>query len=932
MEYTLSTFPGGTDHTRRHTNTVEKIARMMLSDEFLASLSDEEIYFLTLACHYHDLAMAGTASDDISSTARDQVRSDHALRIGQIIAAKWDVLGFESSREAEVLGEICRGHRPMRNAEGVANWEELSANEVLAPGISVRTRLMSALVYAADEMHIGSDRAPERIQSWRAIEDNEAKRHWCRHQSIFGPTPTSSNELLFQAQAATPEFQENLRSHVFQKALAAVTALRAQATAEGVRAKLPDVIIEWNLKEIWELLLPLSCADMKPRSAEEIAQKILRRYQESVRLSSDLGEFCREIGKIESELLSQINRCVADAVLMGHLQKDPDHDALLLLSANPAHASAFFSRTIKADELDLLYVGRYQETWEQELFGSGFGRVYVRKTVIPAVEIGYSVQLSQRPPSDPTRVLLEQCPTAARIARDYCPLPNNLVKTFLLNQVVTTGALIDFHSNPDRLLDERVRASVKALVGPNLSATGEIRLLEELALVGGLSHEQITSAMIPSAAHREFMENAGPQSSEPVHFTITQSVPIRAEGKTHLPYLLFAGHRAGTPIFLAPSEEFKLRGSAEGDNKLAAAANGPFTLGVGPSSSAFGGPLKMPARLVVNEATRTIRLHVGAFSCGAPTAYPIAVTLPIPSGTPEIKGTASMLIQIPELTLGDLRAIEAANALAEQGNTRIEFFADSTWQIFATSKPFDARKIFDLQYLEEILGTGFNGLDDRFLAPTLVPVETIREINRLPSDERAARWEAERSTAVVESRKAASLYLRLTTADGRCCDERFIRYLPFDVFSPPFERDENLAEAFDKWTDGTGDFLFTAYFAADVHELASALVKWCADLGEFPFKFRDASPGPTTRSVLTMRVLARRDRTWHFDRPIIFEFRPVMRSEAYQMEADYWRSVGDDRRAGLAEELREAKDLSPEFRNWIGAKGNAEEGCATLQS
>src|SRR5437868_14657594 len=39
LEYTLSTFSGGTDPTQRHTRTVEKIARMVLSDEFLAALS-----------------------------------------------------------------------------------------------------------------------------------------------------------------------------------------------------------------------------------------------------------------------------------------------------------------------------------------------------------------------------------------------------------------------------------------------------------------------------------------------------------------------------------------------------------------------------------------------------------------------------------------------------------------------------------------------------------------------------------------------------------------------------------------------------------------------------------------------------------------------------------------------------------------------------
>src|SRR5712691_7677670 len=50
LEYTLSTFSGGTDHTQRHTRTVEKIARMVLSDEFLGALSPQELFFLVLLC------------------------------------------------------------------------------------------------------------------------------------------------------------------------------------------------------------------------------------------------------------------------------------------------------------------------------------------------------------------------------------------------------------------------------------------------------------------------------------------------------------------------------------------------------------------------------------------------------------------------------------------------------------------------------------------------------------------------------------------------------------------------------------------------------------------------------------------------------------------------------------------------------------------
>src|SRR5215470_8129147 len=60
LEFTLSTFPSGTDHTQRHTRTVEKIARMVLCDEFLAAMTSEELFFLAVACHYRSGSRYGT--------------------------------------------------------------------------------------------------------------------------------------------------------------------------------------------------------------------------------------------------------------------------------------------------------------------------------------------------------------------------------------------------------------------------------------------------------------------------------------------------------------------------------------------------------------------------------------------------------------------------------------------------------------------------------------------------------------------------------------------------------------------------------------------------------------------------------------------------------------------------------------------------------
>jgi hypothetical protein len=109
-----------------------------------------------------------------------------------------------------------------------------------------------------------------------------------------------------------------------------------------------------------------------------------------------------------------------------------------------------------------------------------------------------------------------------------------------------------------------------------------------------------------------------------------------------------------------------------------------------------------------------------------------------------------------------------------------------------------------------------------------------------------------------------------------------------------------------RWKAGVEDFQVSGFFETDVHELARALQNWCRSPGEeFPFRFEARGvPSPVSRSALVIRLRPIIDRDWHRKRPVVFEFRPVSREEAYTLEADYWRSVSDNRRAELADEIR----------------------------
>jgi hypothetical protein len=708
--------------------------------------------------------------------------------------------------------------------------------------------------------------------------------------------------LLFQVTAETPEFEENLRSQVFRKAFSALRDLRRQAQSEGITAPLPTITIQWQRQAMWELLLPVVCSDLRPRSHEEVVQAILGRFRQDAAERVGLDAVCTESGNTESELVARINRAVDDAVTKRHLVAGPEPASGYVLSGLPADAETFFERTRRADELDLLFVGRYRASWEQELFASEFGRAYVQSSVFPVVERAYSVRLTQRPTDDPVRVLLESCPTAARLVREFAPSADNLVKDSLLAQTAVTGALFDLHSDPERLLDRRVRVAVRALTPEAGAVAPTVRLLEELALLGGFTQEQLSAAACPSEAMQAVMEEQLPNSGNSVHIHMTQSLPSRASGATHLHRLVLASQRAGTPILLTAAADHDLTLRIEGDAELANRDTTGVTIGVGPAASPLPATFQLPARVEVSRPTRTIRFRLGRFSAGAPTAYPVVLTLPAPPPPGEHpRVMVSSTVQWPELTVRDWRRLEAANQVIRTSGARIELIVEEGDRQLAIMERAQGSILFGIWPGPENIQRALRDLDGSLPAPVRVAPEAIAEIANMSPAERDARWLGEREYEADPRRRVSSIYLRLVMPNG----------LPFESFfpAPAFEDADGFTgeELRRQWAEAENDFLITTFFETDIHELAQELRNWCHNpQGEFPFRFQSGgTPGPVTRSTLTVRLLRSRDRVWYRDRPIIFEFRPVNRREAYQMEANYWRSMGDERRAELAQAICE---------------------------
>jgi hypothetical protein len=467
------------------------------------------------------------------------------------------------------------------------------------------------------------------------------------------------------------------------------------------------------------------------------------------------------------------------------------------------------------------------------------------------------------------------------------------------------------HAEPERLLDRRLRAALRGLAGPDATIAPTLHLLEEMALVGGFTAEQVLEAHTISEAAQQALHGAMPADQLVIQIGLTQTLPGDAPASTtHLSRLLLAGQRAGTPILLtnAPGQTLDVQVTPEA--ALPRPVTEGFVLGVGPAEPPPVDAVRLPARIEVSRPSRTVRFYLGRFGTTGPTPYPVVVTLP-PPPRPGDQPTVGFgaFIQWPELTVRDLRLLDAANQVTRRDRGTVELLVEDSGALLASMNTHGGRELFRLgAWTAEVL-RGFRGLDGNLPAPLFIPVQHIAELGHLSASDRDAAWRQLRETPPDGPRRVCSLFLRITTDTGRPIEERFLRFFPFNLFpAPTVEGNETMsAEEFTRrWEAGDEDFLVSAYFQTDVLDLSQALREWCrSPSAEFPFRFEPSTMNsPVTRSVLNIRLPRARARGWHLDRAIIFEFRPVNRAEAYQLEAAYWRSVNDERRAELAEEIR----------------------------
>ena len=534
--HTWSTFQTGTKHTPEHTQSVEAIASLLLSDDAIAAMKDDEIAMLILACHFHDLGMAGTEADNATDEGRDRVRKEHAISIGERIRERWQELGFENQNYAEVLAEVCRGHRPDK-LNGFANWNSLPVHRNIGPDRFVRLRLVSAMVYAADELHLGDDRAPKREEEWKEITTAESLRHWRRHQAVSGPTrPITS--ICFDVRINTISFEKDLRK-VFKKAFLAVADLRRELLAVGIAGGLPQIELQWLRESLWKLLITEVCNDRSLRGRDEIRDQALLKFKSFERNFESLSDLCLEHPSNDAALNVQIQRAVSDFVTRQFLVPGTDPVSFQLASDSRS-AQYLLGLTGDADKTEQLFARSIDASHVQTFYESETGKRFIRECIFPEIKASYAVDIAIMPGDASLRTVIESSPTACRFLREISTPPSTLVKHDLLQVAATAGICFDLMNNPELFLDKSLRAAIREMVkGTAERLPRFMNFIQELAIIKDLSFNHVNEILIPSAYMRSELDRSEDQS---LSINVSQTVP-RERPDWAIPYLVLAGHR-----------------------------------------------------------------------------------------------------------------------------------------------------------------------------------------------------------------------------------------------------------------------------------------------------------------------------------------------------------------------------------------------------
>lgn len=867
---------------------VEEIAGKLFSAELLSELTDDEVAFLILACHFHDLGMSGTEYDNAAESRREQVRKEHAVSVGSRIREHWRSFGFPNEIEAITLGDICRGHRPTK-IDGVATWQDLDEVSIIGPDRTVRLRLIAAMIYSADELHLGEDRAPQREEEFGEIRSLQSLRHWRRHQSIAGPAIVSGR-IQFDVNVKTVASERDLRSAI-KKAVDALNDLQTQLNDSQISSSIPDVSLNFKRVDLWKLLAIQILADLQPMQRSEIEDAAIGQFLTAMDKAPDLSMCNAELN--EATLRREIRRVLDDLQTIGALENSEASKVVLIV--DPKIGERLFDLAKEADKFDAVFDDGSQDGHEYSLYQSEFGRKFKKDCLFPRWEQKFQFPFAEAKTSTALKTVLQYSPTAARIAEQLSPPPSAMAHTDLLEFAAIAAVCADLINDPELILETDARQAIDTLFSHASKRLPQFLLFaKELAVINKLSFDEIKEIVTPSR------KTDIPEGVRPVELSLSQQFPSK---RMHwsLVNVWLACLRANIQITVrnTPFAPFTLKEkhAEEKAGGISIPTDPPIAVSFGPGTQSMVPAVSLRLGIDYRESEKKIRVFGGKLS-----ANDQGKCLTVNISTRE-KGlqTSTCAMLHSEMTVGDLSAIEEQS---EDSSISVVFDIDGFPEVqnwnFGVSKGNDGYK----KAIRNIAS-----VDSSLPIPAFVKNELIEQVGAGSKDEIRKNLD-EFLREHGDSRFTATVItIRMAGVDGADYYEEYLGFMPLSFgFNCPkvsgSDEDQRLLES--AWNEGKQELLLSSYFKTSADELAHLLREWSENTdSEFPLSFSgDNSKFHFANTRMDIVFYPVRDRFWHLQRDVTFRFRPVSRAQRYGIEKEYWRNERQDaRRASLLEEM-----------------------------
>lgn len=899
LQYTLSSFPEGTIHTSDHTNVVELTAAKIIGLGFADRLSDEELLLLLLGCHYHDLGMAAPDHQNQSEKGRKQARKEHAITIGARIRTHWKSLGFRDETFAHALAEVCRGHRPNRDDDHVANWNDIDDTCILRPDCTVRLRLVASILYAADELHIGADRAPQRNEDWLQIENVESRRHWKRHREINGPGATS-HTLTFEINIQTAKFEEDVRSSVLVKALGAVRDMKAQIVKDEPDFALPDVTITFKRDDMWELMSTELLADLVPRTLQEIESRVFEQFESNYRNLMSLESVCTELPTHDDSRL-RLRRQISDMVQEADIVavEDGSH---FVLSTDMRKSQAAFALCRSADELDELFYGSLYAKHESEMYSSAFGSAHIETHVLPKVANAFGVHLNKEAKDSELLTVIRKSPTAALVFQSLRKSTGVIVERDVFSIMLLSCMFHDCLRNPNIVLDSQLRGALQKVCE---SVVGEsprvLRLAKELALSLGLSLDQLRGILGTSKEMSAELRNQN-RETDIQTITFSQQFPIK-EVSLSMGHIMLAGRRANKEIVILNTEIAPLayKSSREQPSKEQI-----HSLSIGPG---VANPIRSSLRttIEIDEQSRVV-----TFSCRKldPTSLnedaPFILHLSPPS--PGLALKMDIEFHFPSVTVDTLRQTIALEQFIDAGEYDLRVHVEGLGTLGSHHHAKGSGPKIPLPVSKD-LAERINSLPESFPIPWFIRNDVGIWLRNCEPGDTPAKVEEIIKKLTEAPPEVTSVTLRVSTAKGVDFREEFLGFLPIgSVLSPTIAAGGQISQ---EKLDSDVKKMEKAYTISmkcreDYATLSKDVQEWLAsgDPKDFPFRLsQDDREFHDCKTEVSIISLPKIDRRSYIERPVVFRLRPLNEIEQRVVEYEFWKAVNDAQREALVAEI-----------------------------